>query len=39
MDRVIIDLGHRDKLTELEVFIEETKIEQVKIKIYKNFIT
>lgn len=30
MDRVIIDLGHRDKFTELEDFIEQSKIEQVR---------
>lgn len=32
MDRIIIDLGHRDKFTELEEFIEQSKIEQVKLK-------
>lgn len=33
MDRIIIDLGHRDKFTELEEFIEQTKIEQVKFNL------
>lgn len=32
MDRIIIDLGHRDKIAELEEFIEKSKIDQVTYK-------
>lgn len=35
MDRFIIDLGHRDKFTELEDFIDQSKTEHVRFK-YKN---
>lgn len=31
MDRIIIDLGHRDKFKELEEFIEKSEIEQVNL--------